>query len=389
MTKKTVRDVQVAGWQTLVRVDFNVPIKEGKVRDDTRIRASLPTIQYLIDQGAMTALCSHLGRPKGVDPALSLAPVAEHLGTLLGKPVRFAADCVGPLAENAVAELKPGEVALLENTRFHPEEEKNDPAFAQRLAMLAKIYVDDAFGSAHRAHASTEGVAHYLPAVAGFLMEEEIEYLDRAANHPDHPYVVILGGAKISDKIGVIRNLLHKADRVLIGGGMANTFFRAQGLKTGDSLVEPESVPEARQLLEEAKDRLGLPEDVVIAQEAKVEAARREMAVGDIPDGWKILDIGPRTVKRYAEALRGTRLVVWNGPMGMFEVAPFAKGTEGLARAVAGSGATTIVGGGDSVAAIAQFGLTDKITHISTGGGASLEFLEGKILPGVAILQDR
>jgi len=389
MTKKTVRDVQVAGWQTLVRVDFNVPIKEGKVRDDTRIRASLPTIQYLIDQGAMTALCSHLGRPKGVDPALSLAPVAEHLGTLLGKPVRFAADCVGQLAENAVAELKPGEVALLENTRFHPEEEKNDPAFAQRLAMLAKIYVDDAFGSAHRAHASTEGVAHYLPAVAGFLMEEEIEYLDRAANHPDHPYVVILGGAKISDKIGVIRNLLHKADRVLIGGGMANTFFRAQGLKTGDSLVEPESVPEARQLLEEAKDRLGLPEDVVIAQEAKVEAARREMAVGDIPDGWKILDIGPRTVKRYAEALRGTRLVVWNGPMGMFEVAPFAKGTEGLARAVAGSGATTIVGGGDSVAAIAQFGLTDKITHISTGGGASLEFLEGKILPGVAILQDR
>jgi phosphoglycerate kinase len=232
-------------------------------------------------------------------------------------------------------------------------------------------------------------VAHYLPAVAGFLMEEEIEYLDRAANHPDHPYVVILGGAKISDKIGVIRNLLHKADRVLIGGGMANTFFRAQGLKTGDSLVEPESVPEARQLLEEAKDRLGLPEDVVIAQEAKVEAARREMAVGDIPDGWKILDIGPRTVKRYGEALRGTRLVVWNGPMGMFEVAPFAKGTEGLARAVAGSGATTIVGGGDSVAAIAQFGLTDKISHISTGGGASLEFLEGKILPGVAILQDR
>ncbi|MGA2819698.1 MAG: phosphoglycerate kinase [Anaerolineales bacterium] len=389
MNKKTVRDIQVAGWQTLVRVDFNVPIKEGKVKDDTRIRASLPTIQYLIDQGAMIALCSHLGRPKGVDPVFSLAPVAAHLGGVLKKPVRFAADCVGPEAENAVADLKPGEVALLENTRFHPEEEKNDPAFAQRLAMLAKIYVDDAFGSAHRAHASTEGVAHYLPAVAGFLMEEEIEYLDRAANNPDHPYVVILGGAKISDKIGVIRNLLRKADRVLIGGGMANTFFSAKGYKTGDSLVEPESVPEARKLLEEAKDQLVLPEDTVIAQGARAEAARREMPVGDVPDGWRILDIGPRTVKHYCEALQGTRLVVWNGPMGMFEVAPFAKGTEALARAVASCGATTIVGGGDSVAAIAQFGLTDKITHISTGGGASLEFLEGRILPGVAVLQDR
>ncbi len=390
MNKQTVRDVQVSGWHVLVRVDFNVPIKDGKVKDDTRIRAALPTIQYLVDQGAMVILCSHLGRPKGgPDPAFSLAPVATHLSKLLGKPVAFASDCVGPVAEEAVAALKPGEVVLLENTRFHPEEEKNDPSFAQRMAVLGKLYVDDAFGSAHRAHASTQGVAHYLPAVSGFLMEKEIEYLDKAANAPEHPYVVILGGAKISDKIGVIENLLAKCDTLLIGGGMANTFLAAKGVAMGDSLVEPGSLEAAKKILAGAGGKIVLPEDLVIADKAEAGAQVKEVPVGTVPAGWKALDIGPKTAKRFADALRGAKLIVWNGPMGMFEVPPFDKGTNALAEAVAASPATSIVGGGDSVAAVNRAGLADKITHISTGGGASLEFLEGKKLPGVMILQDR
>jgi phosphoglycerate kinase len=390
MQKKNVRDVSVNGWQVLERVDFNVPIKNGKVGEDTRIRAALPTIQYLVDQKAMVVLCSHLGRPKGgPDPAFSLAPVAEHLSGWWKMKVTFASDCVGQVAEGVVAELKPGDVALLENTRFHPEEEKNDMAFAQRLAMLGKIYVNDAFGSAHRAHASTEGVAHYLPGVAGFLMEKEIEYLDKAANDPDHPYIVILGGAKISDKIGVITNLLKKCEKLLIGGGMANTFLKAKGLAVGDSLVEDGSVETARKIMADAGGKLLLPEDVIIADKFDAAAQSKTVAATAVPDGWRILDIGPATVRRYADALKGAKLVVWNGPMGVFEFPNFAKGTRDLAQAVSACGGTTIVGGGDSVAAITEAGLADKISHISTGGGASLEFLEGKVLPGIAILQDK
>jgi phosphoglycerate kinase len=390
MQKKNVRDVSVNGWQVLMRVDFNVPIKNGKVGEDTRIRAALPTIQYLIDQKAMIVLCSHLGRPKGgPDPVFSLAPVAEHLSGLLKKKVAFASDCVGPAAEGVVAELKPGDVAILENTRFHPEEEKNDMAFAQRLAMLGKIYVNDAFGSAHRAHASTEGVAHYLPGVAGFLMEKEIEFLDKAANDPDHPYIVILGGAKISDKIGVITNLLKKCEKLLIGGGMANTFLKAKGVAVGDSLVEDGSLETAKKIMADAGGKLLLPDDVVVADKFDAAAQSKTVAVNAVPAGWRILDIGPATVKKYAAALQGAKLVVWNGPMGVFEFPNFAKGTRDLAQAVASCGAITIVGGGDSVAAVTEAGLADKISHISTGGGASLEFLEGKVLPGIAILQDK
>jgi phosphoglycerate kinase len=390
MQKKTVRDVTVNGWQVLMRVDFNVPIKNGKVGEDTRIRAALPTIQYLIDQKAMVTLCSHLGRPKGgPDPAFSLAPVAEHLSGLLKKKVAFASDCVGPIAEGTVAELKPGDVALLENTRFYPEEEKNDMNFARRLALLGKIYVDDAFGSAHRAHASTEGVAHFLPGVAGFLMEKEIEFLDKAANNPDHPYVVILGGAKISDKIGVITNLLKKCEKLLIGGGMANTFLKAKGLAVGDSLVEESSLETARQIMADAGGKLVLPDDVVIADKFDAAAAYKTVAVNAVPAGWRILDVGPATIKKFSDVLKGSKLVVWNGPMGVFEFPNFAKGTRDLAQAVSTCGAITIVGGGDSVAAVTEAGLADKISHISTGGGASLEFLEGKVLPGIAILQDK
>jgi phosphoglycerate kinase len=390
MNKKTIRDVNVEGWQILVRVDFNVPIKNGQVGEDTRIRAALPTIQYLLAHNAMVALCSHLGRPKGgPDPAYSLAPVAAHLAKLLNKKVAFAKDCVGPEAEGVVAELKPGEVALLENTRFHPEEEKNDMAFAQRLAVLGKLYVNDAFGSAHRAHASTEGVARFLPGVAGFLMEKEIEFLDKAANYPDHPYVVILGGAKISDKIGVITNLLKKLEKLLIGGGMANTFLKAKGLTVGDSLVEEGSLEIAKKIMADAGGKLVLPDDVVIADKFDAAAQYKTVPIDAVPEGWRILDVGMNTVRKYTAALQGSKLVVWNGPMGVFEFPNFAKGTRELAQAVSVCGATTIVGGGDSVAAVTEAGLADKITHISTGGGASLEFLEGKVLPGIAILQDK
>jgi phosphoglycerate kinase len=390
LQKKSVRDVNVNGWHVLMRADFNVPIKNGKVGEDTRIRAALPTIQYLIEQQAMVVLCSHLGRPKGEpDPKFSLAPVAGHLSGLLEKTVGFAEDCVGPAAEGAVSELHPGEVVLLENTRFHPEEKKNDKTFAQRLAMLGKIFVNDAFGSAHRAHASTEGVAHYLPGVAGFLMEKEIAFLDKAANDPDHPYIVILGGAKISDKIGVVTNLLKKCERLLIGGGMANTFFKAKGFAVGESLVEDGSLETAKQIMADAGDKLLLPEDVVAADTFDADAQSRTVAVDAVPDGWRILDVGPATVARFGEALQGAKQVVWNGPMGVFEFPKFAAGTRGLAQAVAACGAVTVVGGGDSVAAITEAGLADKISHISTGGGASLEFLEGKELPGIKVLQDK
>ncbi len=388
-SKKTVRDIDVKGKHVLVRVDFNVPLKDGSVGDDTRIRAALPTIEYLVKQGAAVILCSHLGRPKGgPDPKYSLKPVAIHLADLLGQPVAFAADCVGPEAEKAAAALKPGGVLLLENTRFHPEEEKNDPGMSAQLAKLADVYVNDAFGSAHRAHASTEGVARHLPAVAGFLLEKEIQYLGNAVADPKRPFVAILGGAKISDKIGVIRNLLEKADRILIGGGMANTFFKAKGLDVADSLVEDEALPTARELLDAGSSKLVLPVDVVIADKFDAEAEMKVIPAGAVPQGWRILDIGPETVKAYSGIVGSAGTVVWNGPMGVFEFPRFAEGTYGVARALAASKAVSIIGGGESVAAIQQSGLADKITHISTGGGASLEMLEGLTLPGVAALLD-
>jgi phosphoglycerate kinase len=391
MNKKTVRDIDPRHKRLLVRVDFNVPLKDGAVADDTRIRAALPTIQYLLERGGEVVLCSHLGRPKGgPDPKYSLKPAAERLSQLLGKPVPLIPDCIGPAAESAAAEMRPGEVILLENLRFHPEEEKNDPAFAHKLSVLADIYVNDAFGSAHRAHASTEGVAHLLPAVAGFLMEKEIEYLGQAVDNPKHPYVAILGGAKISDKIGVISNLLTKADRILIGGGMANTFLKAQGVAVGDSLVEDGSLDTARKLMGTAGGKLVLPVDVVLGDKFEAGAQSRTVAVSDgVPAGWRILDIGPRTVAAFGEALQGAALVVWNGPMGVFEFPAFAAGTNAVARLVAGCGATSIIGGGESVSAVEHAGLADKMSHISTGGGASLEMLEGKVLPGVAALQDK
>ncbi len=395
MNKKTLRDVEVRDRRVLVRVDFNVPIQEGRVTDDTRLRAALPTLQYLLDHGAAVILVSHLGRPKGkVVESLRMDPVAARLSELLGRPVRKLDDCVGPQVEEAVAAMQPGDVILLENSRFHPEERANDEAFARRLAALADLYVNDAFGSAHRAHATTEGVARAMraqgkPAVAGFLMEKELTYLSRATEAPDHPYVVILGGAKVSDKIGVIRNLLTHCDRLLIGGGMANTFFKAQGYAMADSLVEEEAVEDARALLEEAAEKLVLPVDLVIADAFANDARRKTIPVGDVPDGWRVLDIGPQTLERFRDALEGARLVVWNGPMGVFEFPNFAQGTFALARLLAEGDAVTIVGGGDSAAAVNQSGLADRFTHISTGGGASLEFLEGKTLPGVAALDDR
>ncbi|MCD6290986.1 MAG: phosphoglycerate kinase [Anaerolineae bacterium] len=391
MNKKTVRDIDVKGKRVLMRVDFNVPLADGKVTDDTRIRAALPTIQYLIEQGARVILMSHLGRPKGeVKPELSLKPVAERLSELLGKPVKMAPDCVGPEVEAMVAELQPGDVLLLENTRFHPEERKNDPAFAQQLAKLGDIYVNDAFGSAHRAHASTEGVAHYLPAVAGFLMEKELNFLGKALEAPERPFVAILGGAKISDKIGVVKNLLGKVNALLIGGGMANTFLQAQGYDMAESLVEQDSLDTARSLLEEGKGKIFLPTDLVVADAFDADANSKVVSVDGVPAGWRALDIGPETVEHFKSKLAGAKTVVWNGPMGVFEFPAFAKGTVAIARTLAElEDAVTIIGGGDSVAAVKQAGVADKITHISTGGGASLEFLEGKTLPGVAVLLDK
>lgn len=389
-SKKTIRDIDVNGKKVLVRVDFNVPIKDGVVGDDTRIRGALPTLEALLNAGAALILCSHLGRPKGgPDPKFSMKPVAEYLGKLMGKNVAFAEDCIGPAAEAAAKALKPGDVLVLENTRFHPEEEKNDPGMAQQLAALADIYVNDAFGSAHRAHASTEGVAKHLPAVAGLLMEKEIQYLGAAVADPERPFVAILGGAKISDKIGVIKNLLGKTDNVLIGGGMANTFFLAQGYAIADSLFEADAIETAKELLASSGNKLKLPVDVVVADKFDAAAAHQTLPAGNIPDGWRILDIGPATVAEYGKVLAAAKTVVWNGPMGVFEFPEFAKGTFGVAQAVADSSAVSIIGGGDSVAAIQDAGLTDKVTHISTGGGASLEMLEGLTLPGVAALLDK
>ncbi len=391
MNKKTIRDVPVMGKRVLVRVDFNVPLEGGEVRDDTRIVAALPTIRYLLDDKARVILASHLGRPKGkVAPEFSLKPVAKRLGELLGMDVAFAGDCVGPEAEAAVAALQPGHALMLENLRFHAEEEANDPEFSRKLAALADLYVNDAFGTAHRAHASTAGVAAYLPAVAGFLMEKEIDYLSRALEDPKRPFVAILGGAKISDKIGVVKNLLGKVDRLLIGGGMANTFLKAQGYDVAASLVEEDSVAVAKELLARGGGKILLPTDAVVADAFAADAQAKIAPVSAVPAGWRILDIGPQTVKAFAKALRGAKTVVWNGPMGVFEFPRFAEGTFAIAQALAKlPGAVTIIGGGDSAAAVEQAGVADKVSHVSTGGGASLEFLEGKTLPGVAVLADR
>jgi len=390
MDKKTIRDVDVAGKRVLMRVDFNVPLQEGQITDDTRIRAALPTIQYLLDHGASLVLMSHLGRPKGeVKPELSLKPVAARLGQLLGTEVQMAPDCIGPEVEKMAAALQPGDVLLLENTRFHPGERKNDPQMSAQLARLGDLFVNDAFGAAHRAHASTEGVTHHLPAVAGLLMEKEIEFLGTTIESPAHPYVAIIGGAKISDKIGVIRNLLTRADRLLIGGGMANTFFAAQGYEMGDSLVEEDSLDVARELMELGKGKLVLPVDGVVADAFSADAHAKVVQVDQIEPGWRMLDIGPQSVELFRTQIAAAKTVVWNGPMGVFEMAPFAKGTTAIAEMLAASGATTIIGGGDSVAAIQQAGLADKMSHISTGGGASLEMLEGKVLPGLAALDDK
>jgi phosphoglycerate kinase len=387
--KKTIRNLEVQGKRVLVRVDFNVPMRDGQISDDRRIRESLPTIQYLLERGAKVILMSHLGRPKGKrDPQYSLRPVAQRLSELLGRPVRFLEDCVGEAVEQAVQAMAPGEVALLENLRFHPEEEANDADFARALARLGDLYVNDAFGSAHRAHASTEGVAHHLPAVAGFLMEKELRYLGSILTQPERPFVAILGGAKVHDKIGVIRNLLPKVDRLLIGGGMAFTFLKAQGYEIGRSLLDSDSLEFARRVLQEAGQKIVLPVDVVVAPSPEAETQAQVVPVDQIPPDQMGLDIGPQTVARFREIVRLARTIVWNGPLGLFERAAFAEGTRGVLQAVAESGATSILGGGDTAAAAEQLGFADRITHISTGGGAALEFLEGRTLPGVAVLMD-
>jgi phosphoglycerate kinase len=391
MNKKTVRDVNVTDKRVLVRVDFNVPQdKSGNITDDTRIRAALPTIQYLCDKGAKVILCSHLGRPKGkVAEEFRLTPVAKRLSELLGAPVAKTNDCIGPEVENAVSAMKPGDVLLLENLRFYAQEEANDPEFARKLAAPFELFVNDAFGTAHRAHASTEGVTHYLPAVAGFLMERELNFLGKALADPARPFVAILGGAKVSDKIGVIENLLPQVDRLIVGGGMANTFLKAQGYAVGDSLLESDKIDLAKDLLKRGGNKLLLPVDVVVADAFAADAKRQTVAADKVPAGWRILDIGPQSVAKFSTVLKTARTVVWNGPMGVFEFPAFAAGTVAVAKALAETGATTIIGGGDSAAAVEQAGVADKMTHISTGGGASLEFLEGKVLPGVAALQDK
>ncbi len=397
MNKQTVRDINVAGKRVLVRVDFNVPLdNEQHITDDTRIRASLPTITYLLDAGAAVILMSHLGRPKGaVVASMRMAPIAQRLSELLGRPVQTAEESVGPEVEAQAKSLQSGQVLLLENLRFHKEEEKNDPAYAQQLAALGDLYVNDAFGSAHRAHASTEGVAHFLPAVAGFLMEKEINFLGSALENPQRPFVAIIGGAKVSDKIMVLERLITLVDTLLIGGGMANTFFKAEGYEIGDSLYEESKVDVARDLLNKARQRgieFLLPTDVVVADRFANDAHIRVVPSDQVPPAWRILDIGPATIAAFRAALQKAQTIIWNGTLGVAEMPNFAKGTDATIEMLAErtkDGATTIIGGGDSAAAVEQAGAADKMTHVSTGGGASLEFLEGRILPGVAALQDK
>ena len=392
--KKTIEDINVSGKKVLVRCDFNVPLDADKnITDETRINAALPTIRYLLDKGAAVILCSHLGRPKGeFNMKYSLAPVAKRLSEKLGFEVKLASDVIGESAKKLAAEVKPGEAILLENLRFHAEEEKNDPAFAKELASMADVFVNDAFGTAHRAHASTEGVTHYLPSVAGYLIGKELDVMGKALTNPVRPFVAILGGAKVKDKIGVITNLIDKVDALLIGGGMAYTFIKAQGGEVGNSLLDEERIGLAKELMDKAAAKgvkLILPVDNVIGDAFDNDCHQQIVESGKIPEGWEGLDIGPKTCEQFAEVIRTAKTVVWNGPMGVFEMPNFAKGTIAVAKALAESDAISIIGGGDSAAAIEQLGFADKMTHISTGGGASLEFLEGKVLPGIAALEDK
>lgn len=392
MNKKTIRDIDVNGKRVLVRVDFNVPQDKNDlhITDDRRIRESLPTLNYLLEHGASLVLMSHLGRPKGKDAKYSLKPIAARLQELLGRPVQMANDVIGPEVLSQVQQMEPGQVFLLENVRFYPEEEKNDPAFARELARFGDVYVNDAFGSAHRAHASTRGVADDLPAVAGFLMEKELNFLGGALDHPKHPFIAILGGAKIGDKIGVIKNLLPKVDHILIGGGMANTFAKANGYPVGDSLVEEDKLDVARELKTESKGKLVFPVDWVIADKFAADANSKVVNVHQVPDGWRILDIGPESVKLFEGYLKDAETIVWNGPMGVFEFPNFAQGTLAIAKFLAQlQNVITVIGGGDSAAAVEQAGVANKMSHVSTGGGASLEFMEGRVLPGVEALQNK
>lgn len=395
MNKKTVKDIDVNGKKVLVRCDFNVPIdsETGKITDNRRIRAALPTIQYLLDHNAKVILCSHLGRPKGeFNLKYSLKPVAEELSKLLNKDVKLAKDVIGESAKELTSNMKEGDIVLLENVRFHKEEEQNDPEYSKALASMAEIYVNDAFGTAHRAHSSTTGVADYLPAVSGFLIEKELEFLGGALENPKHPFVAILGGAKVSDKIGVIENLLDKVDTLIIGGGMAYTFYKAQGHHIGTSICEEDKLDLAKSILEKAQEKgvkLLLPVDNHVSSEYSNNGEEKMVDSTEIPDGFMGLDIGPKTIEKFEEAVKDAKTVVWNGPLGVCEFDKFATGTKAVATMLSKIEATTIIGGGDSAAAIEKLGLADKMTHISTGGGASLEFLEGKTLPGIACLQDK
>ncbi|MDY6834544.1 MAG: phosphoglycerate kinase [Chloroflexota bacterium] len=394
MDKKTIRDIEVGGKRVLVRVDFNVPLDKhtGQITDDRRIQAALPTIKHLIENKAKTILCSHLGRPKGVTPELRLEPIGKRLSEHLGISVQTVPECIGSQVETVVAGMKEGEVLLLENLRFHPEEEKNDAEFSKALASLADVYVNDAFGTAHRAHASTEGVAHHLPAVAGFLLEKELEFLGKSLANPSRPFAMIVGGAKVSDKITMLDNILPKIDILIIGGGMANTFLKAQGYDIGKSKVEDDQLDFARRLISEARDKgvcLLLPLDTIAAERFEAESPYQVTTIEKIPSDSLVLDIGPNTIDHFKRKLSRCHTVVWNGPMGVFEFNSFAKGTKEIASLLAELDATTIIGGGDSAAAVEQMGLADRMTHVSTGGGASLEFLEGKPLPGVSVLLDR
>jgi len=392
MNKKSIRDVDLAGKRVFCRVDFNVPMQDGVITDDTRIRAALPTIRYLTEAKAKVILASHFGRPKGtVVEEMRLTPIAKHLSELLGKPVKKLDESAGAAVEAAVADMQDGDVILLENVRFQAGEEKNDPELAKQFAQLADLFVNDAFGAAHRAHASTAGIAQYIPAVAGLLMEKEIRFLGGALSQPERPFTAIVGGAKVKDKIAVIENLLTKVNALIIGGGMANTFLKAKGYSVGSSLCEEDKLDLARLLMKQAEERgvqLLMPVDVVVADRFAADAEKKTVSVDAIPDGWMALDIGPKSVEAFRDVIVGSKTVVWNGPMGVFEMDAFAQGTIGVAKAMADCGGTTIIGGGDSVAAVEKAGVAEQMTHISTGGGASLEFMEGKELPGVAVLQD-
>lgn len=391
--KKTIRDIKLNGQRVFCRVDFNVPMEDGKVTDDTRIKAALPTIEYMTNAGAKVILASHLGRPKGeVQEDMRLTPAGEKLSDLLGKTVKKLDSSIGEEVEKAIAEMKDGDVILLENVRFNPGEEKNDAELSKQFADLADVFVNDAFGTAHRAHASTAGIAENIPGVLGFLLEKELDVLGKALSHPDRPFTAIIGGAKVKDKIGVIDNLLDKVDNLLIGGGLSYTFTRAQGHETGDSLVEEDKVELAKSFIEKAKQKavnLYLPTDAVVANKFAADAETKTVSVDAITEGWMGLDIGPETAARYDQVIKDSKFVIWNGPMGVFEMEPFANGTKTVADAMAETSAYTVIGGGDSAAAVEKFEVADQMDHVSTGGGASLEFMEGKELPGVAVLQDR